>query len=96
MPGILPGMCVEGPCMVDGNGVHPLPVDPLPTAITALINQQGYVHRLVIEAFSENSRNKLLQAMLVDPTIANYNNAVAVINEIFELQKDVIAPLAWK
>ncbi len=96
MPGILEGMCVEGPCIIDKDGIHPQKVQPLPTAIEAMINTQGYIHRLVIEAFAEKSRNKLLQAIMLDPTVSTYNNAVAVINDIFELQKDLIAPLEWK
>ena len=41
MPGIMEGMCVEGPCVIDKDGIHPVEVDPLPTAVTAMINQQG-------------------------------------------------------
>jgi hypothetical protein len=32
---------------------------------------------------------------MLDPTVSTYNNAVAAINEIFELQKGIIAPLSW-
>lgn len=95
MPGIMEDMCVEGPCMIDGDGIHPLPVEALPTAITAMINQQGAIHKLVIEAFAEKSKNKLLQAMLLDPTISNYNNAVALIDEMFERQKDILPEFKW-
>lgn len=95
MPGVMEDMCVEGPCMVDGEGIHPMPVEPLPAAITAMINQQGAIHRLVIEAYTEQSRNKLLQAMLLDPTISNYNNAVALIDEMCERQKEILPQLHW-
>lgn len=96
MPGILEDMCVEGPCRIDGDGIHPVPVGPLPTAITAMINTQGAIHRLVIKAYAERSRNKLLQAMLLDPTISSYNNAVALINEMCERQKEILPPMEWK
>lgn len=96
MPGLMADMCLEGPCIINKDGIHPQPVVALPTGIECMINKQGYVHKLVIEAFVEKSRNKLLQAIMVDPTVSTYNNAVAVINEIFELQKDLIAPLEWK
>ena len=95
MPGILQNMCVEGPCRVDSNGIHLLETVALPTGVQAMINLQGAVHRLLIEALVENSRNKLLQALLIDPTVATYNNAVALIDEMFELQKDVLPPLVW-
>jgi alpha-galactosidase len=95
MPGILEGMCVEGPCVIDANGIHPQSVQALPTAITAMINIQGAIHRLIIEAYAEKSKNKLLQAMLLDPTISNYNNAVALIDEMCERQKEILPPMAW-
>jgi len=90
MPGVMHDMCVEGPCMVDGNGIHPIPVESLPAAVTAMINQQGTIHQLVIEAYTERSKNKLLQAMLLDPTISSYQNAVALIDEICDKQKEII------
>lgn len=96
MPGILEGMCVEGPCLIDADGIHPQPVDPLPDAITAMINTQGTIHRLVIQAYAEGSKNKLLQAMLLDPTISTYNNAVALIDEMCERQKEILPKLEWK
>lgn len=95
IPGILPDMCVEGPCMIDKDGIHPMDVEPLPTAITAMINQQGAVHQLIIEAYTEKSKNKLLQAMLLDPTVSNYNNAVALIDEMCERQKEILPELHW-
>lgn len=95
MPGILQDMCVEGPCVIDGDGIHPEKVKSLPVAIEAMINTQGSIHRLLIEAYTEKSRNKLLQAMLLDPTISNYNNAVALIDEMFERQKEILPELKW-
>ena len=81
--------------MVDGDGIHPIPVEPLPAAVTAMINQQGTIHRLVIEAYTEKSKNKLLQAMLLDPTISSYQNAVALIDEICDKQKEILPELHW-
>ncbi|HBI72427.1 MAG TPA: alpha-galactosidase [Lachnospiraceae bacterium] len=95
IPGIMKDMCVEGPCRVDGDGIHPIKVDALPDAISAMINQQGAIHRLVIDAYVEKSKNKLLQAVLLDPTISNYNNAVALIDEMCERQKEILPELNW-
>lgn len=95
IPGIMENMCVEGPCILNGEGIHPVSVEPLPPAVTAMINQQGAIHQLVIEAYTEKSRNKLLQAMLLDPTISSYNNAVALIDEMCERQKDILPELNW-
>jgi len=94
-PSLLPDMVIELPARVDGNGVHPLACDPLPPAVSSMLNTQGVIQRLVTEALAEQSRNKLLQALLLDPTLSTYNNAVALINEMCERQKDVLPPMKW-
>lgn len=95
VPGMLANMSVEIPAMVDGNGIKAISQPALPTGITAMINNQGYIQQLLIEAYLEKSRNKLLQAMLIDPTVSTYTNAVALINEICDLQKGIIAQMEW-
>lgn len=95
IPGVMADMCVEGPCVLDGEGIHPVATEGLPAAVTAMINQQGAIHQLLIEAYTEKSKNKLLQAMLLDPTVSNYNNAVALIDEMCERQKEILPELHW-
>jgi alpha-galactosidase len=94
-PNLMADMVIEMPALADGRGIHPHICDPLPTAVAAMINTQGAIHQLVIEAYVEKSRNKLLQALLLDPTVSSYNNAVAVINEMFERQKEILPELKW-
>ena len=94
-PNLPKGMVIEMPALVDGHGIHPHKCDPLPVAVEAMITTQGAIHKLIIEAYTEKSRNKLLQAVLLDPTVSSYNNAVAMINELCELQKDILPPLYW-
>lgn len=88
-------MVIELPALADGKGIHPHKCDLLPVAVASMISTQGAIHKLVIEAYAEKSRNKLLQALLLDPTVSNYNNSVALINEMCELQKDILPPLHW-
>ena len=88
-------MVVELPASVDGQGIHPKQMAPLPDAIAEMIRVQGVIHKLMIEAYVEQSRNKLLQAVLLDPTVGTYNNAVHMINEMCEVQKDILPPLHW-
>lgn len=95
IPGIPDDMVVELPACADGSGIHARQMQELPTAVTEMIRVQGAIHKLVIEAYAEQSRRKLLQALLLDPTISSYNNAVALINEMCEWQKEVLPPLHW-
>ncbi|WP_234531198.1 hypothetical protein [Paenibacillus pseudetheri] len=50
----------------------------------------------VLEAFVEESRTKLLQAILLDPQAPTFYQACAMIDEMCELQKDVLPRLEWK
>ena len=96
MPGLMEGMCLEGPCLIDAEGIHPVKLaTKLPVAVSAMINLQGAIHQLLIDAYQQNSRNLLLQALLLDPTISNYNNAVALIDEMFEREKVLLPALEW-
>lgn len=94
-PNLPNGMCVEIPAIVDGDGIHPQKTAKIPTALAAMIATQGAITELLLEAYNEKSRNKLLQAVLLDPTVSSYNNAVAMINEMFEAQKEVLPELRW-
>ena len=64
-------------------------------SVASMISVQGTIHQLVLEAYQEKSRNKLLQAMLLDPTVSNYNNCVALINEMCERQKELLPVMHW-
>lgn len=96
VPNLPEDMAVEIPAKVDGEGIHPRKTPKLPSAVAGMIAVQGTIHQLLIEAYEEKSRDKLLQALLLDPTISNYQNAVALINDIFERQKEILPPLCWE
>lgn len=97
--GAIPGMdddtVVEVPAIADRDGVRSQQMDPLPESITALLRLQASIQKLLVQAFAEKSRRKLLQALLLDPTVHSYRNAVALINEMCELQKDLLPTLKW-
>ena len=95
IPGLPDAMVVEAPAVADGAGLHLQQMAPLPTGITAMLALQGQINALLIEAYVERSRRKLLQALLIDPTVASYNGAVALIDEMCEVQKGILPAMAW-
>ena len=95
IPGLPDAMVVEAPAVADGAGLHLQQMAPLPTGITAMLTLQGQINALLIEAYVERSRRKLLQALLIDPTAAGYNNAVALIDEMCEVQKGILPKMTW-
>lgn len=93
--GLAEGAIVELPALADEAGLTPLGTPELPEGVLAMLRLQVSVNRLLCEAFEEGSRDKLLQALLLDPTTPSYQNAVHLINEMCDLQKDVLPVLEW-
>jgi len=90
-------MVVETQAIVNGQGIKLIPMTvELPTAIIGTIHIQGTIHKLLLEAFVEQSKTKLLQAILLDPQAPSYYQACAMIDEMCELQKDILPKLEWK
>ncbi len=94
-PSLPNGMVVEVPAMVDGNGIHPRQTEKIPAGLAAMMAAQGSIADLLYEAYIEKDRKKLLQAVLLDPTVSSYSNAVNMINEMCELQKDILPDMNW-
>ena len=95
IPGLPDETVVEVPADADAKGLRPWRMPALPEAVLAMIRTQASIQQLLVEAFVEASRRKLLQAVLLDPTVNSYHNAVSMINEMCELQKDLLPPLKW-
>ncbi|MDW8104304.1 MAG: alpha-galactosidase [Armatimonadota bacterium] len=84
---------VEVPARSDASGIHPLQMEPLPEGIAAMLRLQASIHQLLVEAFAEQSKDKLIQAVLLEPTVDSYRNAVQMVDEMLELQREVLPPL---
>ncbi len=90
IPNLPDDMVVEVPATADRSGVHAEQMQPLPEAIAAILRLQGSINKLLVEAFQERSRDKLLQAILLEPTVNSYRNAVAMMNDLLRLQADIL------
>ncbi len=87
---------VEVPASVGDGRLEPAAADPLPEPVLALLRTQCSINKLLIDAFAEKSRDRLLQALLLDPSTHSYGNAVRLIDMMFERQGDVLPPLVWE
>lgn len=94
IPGLPDDMVVEVPAKVENGELIPLQMEPLPEGIAAMVRLQGSIHKLLVEAYAEQSKAKLLQAILLDPIVDSHNRAVAMLDEFLERQKDALPPLA--
>jgi alpha-galactosidase len=72
------GCCVEVPCLVDKEGIHPCYVGEIPPQLAALNRANISVQELTVRGIVEKDKNKIFQAILLDPLTA----AVLTIDEI--------------
>ena len=83
----LPAECVvEVPCLVDGNGVQPTRVGPLPPQLAALIQTNINVQRLTVESALTGRREYVYHAAMLDPHTA----AELDLEQIWSLVDDLI------
>jgi alpha-galactosidase len=81
---------VEIPAMVDAEGLHPVKVGALPEGIAALCNKQVSIHKLLVEAYKERSKKKLLEAMMLEPVVDSIDRAEKMIDEMLRIEKEFL------
>ena len=86
--------CVEVPCTVDGNGIHPHHVGKLPIQCAALCKSNIIMQELCVEAIRRRSKETAFQALLMDPiTQANLtiDRARKMFDELWESEGDLLS-----
>ena len=77
--------CVEVPCLVDGSGITPCHVGPLPLQLAAMNLTNINVQLLTIEAARTKNRQTIYQAAMLDPHTAaelNIPDIIAMCDEL--------------
>jgi alpha-galactosidase len=88
------GCCVEVPCLVDKEGIHPCFIGDLPAQLAALNRTEINVQELAVRGIVEKDRARLFQAILLDPltgAILTIDETRRMVDEIFEAEKDYLA-----
>lgn len=93
IPNLPNDLVVELPAYCDASGITPVPMEPIPEGIAATIRLHASIHKLLVEAYDEQSKDKLIQAILIEPTVNSYRNAIDMCMEMLTLQKEVLPPL---
>ena len=90
---LTPGCCVEVPCMVDRGGVHPCYVGDLPPQCAALIQANVNVQQLAVQGIVEKDKNKLMQAIMLDPltrAMLSMDEIKKMTEELFDWEKQYL------
>jgi alpha-galactosidase len=90
IPNLPPWTIVEVPAIVDAEGVHGLPVGPLPEPVAAMCRTQAAVIDRVVEAGVHGDRTLALQALLLDPVITSRSQAEAILDDLFAVHADLL------
>jgi alpha-galactosidase len=87
------GCCVEVPCVVDGDGVHPMAIGALPPQCAALNRTFVNVAELTMRAALEESREHVYQAVMLDPNAAatlTIDAMTAMVDELIDAHGDLL------
>ncbi len=85
---------VEAPAWIDGHGIQPQKIGPLPEALAAYCRTQCSIQKLLVQAYRERSRKLLLHALLIDPVVNSIANAEKMLDDMLEIQKEYLPTFA--
>jgi alpha-galactosidase len=80
------GCCVEVPCFVDGQGIHPLRVGELPIQLAAMNQSNVTVQQLAVEAAFTGDPELAMQAIAMDPL----TSSVLTLRQIREMTAELL------
>lgn len=79
---------VEVPCIVGAQGPEPMTQGEIPRFQKGLMEQQIAVEKLVVEAWTEGSYQKLWQAIFLSKTVPNARVAKQILDDLIEANKE--------
>lgn len=88
---LLQGCCVEVPCLVDKEGIHPCYVGDLPPQLAALNLTNINVQELAVRGIVEKDKTKIFQSILLDPltsAILTIDETRKLVDEMFQAEKE--------
>lgn len=83
--------CVEVPCLVDGSGITPCKVGPLPLQLAAMNSSNIYAQLLTIEAAVTGKKQYIYNAAMMDPHTGaelNIEDIQSMVDELIEAHGD--------
>jgi maltose-6'-phosphate glucosidase len=79
---------VEIPCIVGSQGPEPLVVGKIPQFQKGMMEQQVSAEKLVVEAWTEKSYEKLWQAITLSKTVPSASVAKQILDDLIEANKE--------
>jgi alpha-galactosidase len=85
------GCCVEVPCLVDKEGLHPCYVGDLPPQLAGLNRTSISVQELAVRGIAERDKTKIFQSILLDPltgAMLTIDETRCLVDELFQAGKE--------
>jgi len=83
-------LVIEGPAIVDKEGVHGVKIGNIPKNIAALLRIEATIQDLCVEAVLNRSKELAIAALAVDPNVGSFEMADNIFNEMYSLQKEFL------
>ncbi|MHA1229567.1 MAG: family 4 glycosyl hydrolase [Candidatus Helarchaeota archaeon] len=83
-------LVIEGPAIVNKNGVNGIKLGEIPDGLAALMNIQATVQDLTVKAALNSDKKIALQALLADPVVESLTQAEQILEELSELQREYL------
>lgn len=80
----------ETPAVVDASGIKPLCIGELPKPLAAFNRRDIDQMELTVEAAVTGDRNKVLQAMLLDPVVDSVSSAEHILDEMLKVHAEYL------
>lgn len=93
IPNLPPETCVEIPVLATRDGLKKLYVGNLPDNIAILVNTTARIENLVVEACMEKSKEKVINAVQMDPlcsAVCSLQEIRDMCGELFEAEKEYL------
>jgi 6-phospho-beta-glucosidase len=90
LPGLADDAVVEVPCMVDGDGAHPLPQRALPPDMSGLVTHCKAYEHLAVEAAMSGSREAMVRALVANPLVGQYPLAEHLADALLATNRDFL------
>jgi alpha-galactosidase len=80
------GVIVESPCVADAEGLRAIALGALPSGIVGTLATRYQWVETIVEAALERSRDKFIQALILDGAVSSVEQAVALADELLATQ----------
>jgi alpha-galactosidase len=86
---------IESPAVTKAGSLHLLPQEPLPSVLAGTLATRYQWVETIVEAAIEGSRNKFIQALVLDGYVESFDTATKLADELLSAQAAYLPQFTW-